>query len=48
MTYLPRSRRGQHLKIFDPAASAYFEAAGITDITERAAWNNFVVEGEGK
>lgn len=28
---------------FDPDASAYFTAAGITDSTEQEAWNTFVV-----
>lgn len=45
MTYLPRRRRNQHLlaSSFDSDAQAYFDAAGITDSTEKEAWNDFVV-----
>lgn len=40
--YLPKRRRNQHL-VYDSDSLAYFEAAGIASITERTAWDAFVV-----
>lgn len=34
---------GHGVEQFDPAAAAFFAAAGITDGTQKSAWNDFVI-----
>lgn len=41
-----RRRLEQPLAAFDPDAAAYFAAAGITDPTQKNAWNTFVLAGK--